>query len=65
VKFICSKADECNDTSCPHRRSHDDCGHTCERMTGAQCVMDVAALPEYGRTGTVAIVIPRRREGIQ
>jgi hypothetical protein len=63
VKFICSKAEGCDDKVCPHRRSHDDCGHTCERVTGAWCVMDVAALPMFEKTGTMAIMIPRRREG--
>jgi len=62
VKFICERADQCNEIDCPHRQSHDDCGHTCERAARARCVMDVASLPEYGRTGTVAIFF-KRREG--
>ena len=62
MKFICEATEECSDESCPHRVSHDDCGHACERAARARCVMDVASLPEYGRTGTVAIFF-KRREG--
>ena len=61
MKFICEAAKECDKQDCPHRESHDDCGHTCERVAGARCVMDVEALPEYSRTGTMAIFVPRRK----
>jgi hypothetical protein len=63
MKFICSHKDECNDKACPHAESHDDCGHTCQRVAGARCVMDVAALPIYSdKPGTTTAIFIRRRE---
>jgi hypothetical protein len=62
VLFICNKAEECDELDCPHRHSHDDCGHTCGRVAGARCVMDTAALPRYETTGTMAIFIKRREQ---
>lgn len=63
MKFICSCKDECNQTDCPHAVSHDDCGHACQRVEGARCVMDMASLPVISDApGTVvAILIPRLR----
>ena len=63
MKFICSHEAECDGRkACLHARSHDECGHTCQRVAGARCVMDVESLPEIGDTGTVAIMISRREE---
>jgi len=65
MKVICERASQCDNQECPHRKSHephDDCGLDlpCSEVTKARCVMDTAALPEYGCTGTVAIIIKRK-----
>lgn len=60
MKFICSHKDECSQTDCPHAVSHDDCGHTCQRVAGARCVMSMESLPVIPKTGTVAIFMRRR-----
>lgn len=61
MKSICSHADQCNQEACLHRLSHDDCDHTCQRMAGARCVMDMESLPEFKDHGTVAIMIWREK----
>ncbi len=62
MKLICSHKNECTDESCPHRQPHEDCGHECQRVAGARCVMDVASLPVIGDQSTMAIFISRREE---
>jgi len=60
MKLICSHKDECDQDDCSHARPHEDCGHECQRVAGARCVMDTASLPQFRETGTMAILIQRR-----
>jgi hypothetical protein len=61
--LICSHKDECGDEACPHAQPHNDCTHTCQRVAGARCVVDVESLPEIRDTlGTTVAIFIRRRE---